>query len=92
MEPGYITNQATNIDIHPMDFWTGDTDPSLIEFLVGGEVLTVLHRPDPGERVVHGVLGVECSVGYFEAANPQGAIRPQFSGTWSRKSIIPKDR
>ena len=34
--------------------------------LVGGEVLTVLHRPDPGERVVHGVLGVECSVGYFE--------------------------
>ena len=32
MEPGYITNQATNIDIHPMDFWTGDTDPSLIEF------------------------------------------------------------
>lgn len=34
--------------------------------LVGGEVLTVLHRPDPGERVFHGVLGVECSVGYFE--------------------------
>jgi hypothetical protein len=30
MEPGYITNQATNIDIHPMDFWTGDTDPSFI--------------------------------------------------------------
>ncbi|CAG8318576.1 unnamed protein product [Penicillium nalgiovense] len=32
MGPGYITNQVTNIDIHPMDFWTGDTDPSLVQF------------------------------------------------------------
>ena len=34
--------------------------------LVEDEVLAVLHRPDPGERVIHGVLRVECSVGYFE--------------------------
>ncbi|KAJ5958875.1 uncharacterized protein N7479_006025 [Penicillium vulpinum] len=32
MEPGYITNQFADIDIHPMDFWTGETDPSLIQF------------------------------------------------------------
>jgi hypothetical protein len=32
MEPGHLSNQVTNIDIHPMDFWTGDT--SLIEFFI----------------------------------------------------------
>ncbi|KAK4868245.1 hypothetical protein LT330_007443 [Penicillium expansum] len=32
MQPGYISNQCCNIDIHPMDFWTGDTDPSLVQF------------------------------------------------------------
>ncbi|KAJ5518834.1 hypothetical protein N7453_001256 [Penicillium expansum] len=32
MQPGYISNQYCNIDIHPMDFWTGDTDPSLVHF------------------------------------------------------------
>ncbi|KAF4763249.1 hypothetical protein HAV15_000547 [Penicillium sp. str.  len=32
MQPGYISNQYANIDLHPMDFWTGDTDPSLIQF------------------------------------------------------------
>ena len=34
--------------------------------LLGDEVLSVLHRPNPRERVVHGVLGVECSIGDFE--------------------------
>ncbi|KAI1831397.1 hypothetical protein DTO013E5_9237 [Penicillium roqueforti] len=32
MEPDYIPNQVSNIDIHPMDFWTGNTDRSLIQF------------------------------------------------------------
>ncbi|KAJ5164889.1 uncharacterized protein N7500_006719 [Penicillium coprophilum] len=32
LEPGYMSNQYTDIDIHPMDFWTGDTDSSLIQF------------------------------------------------------------
>ncbi|KAJ5836339.1 hypothetical protein N7447_002365 [Penicillium robsamsonii] len=32
LEPGYISNQYTDIEIHRMDFWTGDTDPSLIQF------------------------------------------------------------
>lgn len=34
--------------------------------LLGDEVLSVLHRPNPREGVIHGVLGVECSVGDFE--------------------------
>lgn len=34
--------------------------------LSGDEALSVLHRPNPRERVIHGVLGVECSVGDFE--------------------------
>ncbi|CAI7647238.1 unnamed protein product [Penicillium glandicola] len=32
MKTGYISNQSTDIDIHPMDFYTGDTDPSLIQY------------------------------------------------------------
>lgn len=32
MLPGYISNQRADIDLHPMDFWTGDTDPSLVQF------------------------------------------------------------
>ncbi|CAI7653279.1 unnamed protein product [Penicillium discolor] len=32
MQPGSISNQYVNIDLHPMDFWTGETDPSLIQF------------------------------------------------------------
>ncbi|KAJ5199379.1 hypothetical protein N7491_000064 [Penicillium cf. griseofulvum] len=34
MEPGHLPNQVTNIDIHPMDFWTGDTHSSLIHFFI----------------------------------------------------------
>jgi hypothetical protein len=30
--PGYISNKFREIDIHPMDFWTGDTDPSFIPY------------------------------------------------------------
>ncbi|KUM62055.1 hypothetical protein ACN42_g5033 [Penicillium freii] len=32
MQPGYISNQCADIDLHPMDFWTGNSDPSLIQF------------------------------------------------------------
>lgn len=38
----------------------------LMVHLLGDEVLSMLHRSSPRERVVHGVLGVECSVGDFE--------------------------
>lgn len=34
--------------------------------LLGDEVLICLHRPNPRERVVHGVLGVESTIGDFE--------------------------
>ncbi|KAJ5794779.1 hypothetical protein N7457_001378 [Penicillium paradoxum] len=34
MEPGFISNEYCDIDIHPMDFWTGDTDPSFIQYFI----------------------------------------------------------
>ncbi|KAJ5145956.1 uncharacterized protein N7515_000520 [Penicillium bovifimosum] len=30
--PRYITNELEEFDLHPMDFWTGDTDPSFIPY------------------------------------------------------------
>lgn len=32
LEPRYITNELEEFDLHPMDFWTGDTDPSFIPY------------------------------------------------------------
>ncbi|KAJ5135127.1 uncharacterized protein N7515_004405 [Penicillium bovifimosum] len=32
LRPGYISNKLQGFDIHPMDFWTGDTNPSFISY------------------------------------------------------------
>ncbi|KAJ5576060.1 hypothetical protein N7535_002986 [Penicillium sp. DV-2018c] len=32
LRPGYVSNEHGEVDIHPMDFWTGDTDPSFVQY------------------------------------------------------------